>query len=780
MSESSTPMPFPSITVLNHSSTPSSTLPLELGKPPPESAAYLVHLFPQLNEDEEPSLVLGKGSIPSQLPDDLLAAIMYEPNGDIWVESYSPSKPVYVSTAATTSTRTVRHKLRISTVAGERYYAMLTGDCDIEVDGVGGSQSKIRFVYNTQESQNLSPLPQPQPVFQPPQIQVMHSLPHNPESLHEMLESTPTVIPETNPNKVYETPAVKSRHIDPNSSPRRPPDASPSRVAVRNRHGKSGSVVGGVPGTGELDVTDSESESEPFEPTAPLVMDVDTIDSTPGLQIPNRPTAPVADMGNGKTSTPPGDNIQSPPEDLDLDEDSGAPPDSLPPVFRAEDEKRKFAHEKKLKTPARLYGKKKGVPLAAIAETPAADRDGAVETEDDATPVPAPKKGAAKKRKSRSKPDENTPEIDEGSAKKKRKGKAGMPVASVEGEEVPALPSTKGKKPIAKAVKTPKSKSQVSITPTQAAGNAYNLPDTQDDESREDVPAVVPKTPKPRAKIIKKTPAAAAKKTPLTVRKSAPHTGSSASPVEEFSPPTSTLRTTDHYEGSPPRISFSNSALADDKQVLKFVRANGGKVISSSADPACNYLVVGPGELKRTPKFIIAVARGIRIVEEQWIRDSNTAGYWVDPDPYVPNDPEREKEWGCSLAAALERGHNGGCQVLAGKTVYLTPNLISHLKAVGMEDGLLGMLKAAGAEHIHKKAPRGDAEDDMLVLGKDDGEKDLATLEKGGWKVFGTSIIGLSVMRGALETGDEFVVKPSSSAGDGTQKKKRGGRKSLG
>jgi len=75
MSEFTPSTPFPSITVLNHSSTPSSTLPVELGNPPAERTTYLVHLFPQLNENEEPSLVLGKGSIPNQLPDDLLAAL---------------------------------------------------------------------------------------------------------------------------------------------------------------------------------------------------------------------------------------------------------------------------------------------------------------------------------------------------------------------------------------------------------------------------------------------------------------------------------------------------------------------------------------------------------------------------------------------------------------------------------------------------------------------------------------------------------------------------------
>ncbi|KAA8894449.1 hypothetical protein FN846DRAFT_786343, partial [Sphaerosporella brunnea] len=188
----------------------------------------------------------------------------------------------------------------------------------------------------------------------------------------------------------------------------------------------------------------------------------------------------------------------------------------------------------------------------------------------------------------------------------------------------------------------------------------------------------------------------------------------------------------------------------------------------------CNYLVVG--ELKRTPKFIIAIARGVRIVEDAWLKDSAAAGYFVDPDRYVPNDPEREAEWGCKLSEAVERGSKGETQVLKGMTVYLTPSLLSYLKATKSEEGLMDILKAAGAENVYKKAPRGGVEKDTLVLGKEEGEKDLATLEKAGWKVYTTFVIGLGVIRGALEMDDEFLVK----SGAASQEEKKGrGRKPL-
>jgi hypothetical protein len=682
----------------------------------------------------------------------------------------------------TEHTRKIRNKLPVSTIGSERFYCMLTRDCEIEINGV--NMSRVVFVY---DSGTVATPIQRSPVaeFQQPSIQVMHSFPQNTEPITQTMRPVPSVITQDN-NKVYETPAIKSRHIDPNTSPRRRrPEASPIKQRIQP----------GLQETTELDLTESESE-DPFIPTAPLEtpMDADMperIESTPEKEISTsrHATAPVADMG---TMSP----LDNPPKD-DLDLDEGAP-DSLPVAFKAVAEKTKYEEEKKLKTPARQYGKKGAKPKKAATETPAPRSD----TEDSAAPLTTVQKKGTKRKattvevwiSSEGKEDEGVT----GTTKKKRKGKAGTPIPSAaeeEEEELPApKPTKKGKKkapepapetedeqpfstapqesPAVSAEEKPRKKA-----PTKAAKSAPN--DTQytfpGSEQEEDGTPV--KTPKARGKAAPKTPAT--KKTPATTaRKKATPRTRSTTPHPATSLPPPTLRTTDHYEGSPPRISFSSSHLIDDKATQKFIRSNSGKALPSPAEASCNFLVVG--ELKRTPKFIIAVARGIRIVEEAWLKDSVSAGYFVDPDPYVPNDPEREAEWGATLSDALARGVKGETQVLKGLTVYLTPSLIAHLKALKSEEGLVGMLKAAGAEAVHKKAPRGGVEEDTLVLGKEDGEKDLAALEKAGWKVYGTGIIGLSVMRGALETGDEFLVKPgTATAAAPAEKKGRGGKRSL-
>lgn len=42
-----------------------------------------------------------------------------------------------------------------------------------------------------------------------------------------------------------------------------------------------------------------------------------------------------------------------------------------------------------------------------------------------------------------------------------------------------------------------------------------------------------------------------------------------------------------------------------------------------------NFLVVGPGELKRTPKLTVGVALGKNVVEDQWLIDSKEIGYFL-------------------------------------------------------------------------------------------------------------------------------------------------------
>lgn len=86
----------------------------------------------------------------------------------------------------------------------------------------------------------------------------------------------------------------------------------------------------------------------------------------------------------------------------------------------------------------------------------------------------------------------------------------------------------------------------------------------------------------------------------------------------------------------------------------------------------------------------------------------------------------------------------------------------------------MDILKATGAKKILKRAPKGSMEMELgnshggLVFGAGDGEKevDLVKWEGGGWRVYKTEMLTMSILRGNLEVGAEFKLSP----GDGVDK----------
>lgn len=203
--------------------------------------------------------------------------------------------------------------------------------------------------------------------------------------------------------------------------------------------------------------------------------------------------------------------------------------------------------------------------------------------------------------------------------------------------------------------------------------------------------------------------------------------------------------------------------LISKQDIEKFLRANGGKKMQNVSASGVNFLVVGPGELKRTPKLTVGVALGRWVVEDQWLIDSKEIGYFLDPSPYIPHDPMHEEAWSFSLRTAITRGRNGENNILKDHIVYVTPALLAQLKASKQEGSLIEMLKTTGAGSIIKKTPKCRKEDDesgdmSLVLGTEKGDNDVAGLEKLGWNVYSTGIIAVSVLRGQLKMGEEFKI----------------------
>ncbi|KAA8908448.1 BRCT domain-containing protein [Sphaerosporella brunnea] len=88
-------------------------------------------------------------------------------------------------------------------------------------------------------------------------------------------------------------------------------------------------------------------------------------------------------------------------------------------------------------------------------------------------------------------------------------------------------------------------------------------------------------------------------------------------------------------------------------------------------DPAqCTHLAA-PG-LKRTEKFIRALARAPIVVSTDWIEACVREERLVDANDYVLNDPEGEKRLSVELASSLARARENKGKLLEGQTVYCT------------------------------------------------------------------------------------------------------------
>lgn len=89
-------------------------------------------------------------------------------------------------------------------------------------------------------------------------------------------------------------------------------------------------------------------------------------------------------------------------------------------------------------------------------------------------------------------------------------------------------------------------------------------------------------------------------------------------------------------------------------------------------DPAkCTILITN--EIRRTYKFLCVLATGTPIVSSDWLKDSVSAGRFLDWEDYMLLDTAGEAKFGFKLKKSLERAKEK--RLLDGYTVVLTPNV---------------------------------------------------------------------------------------------------------
>uniref|UniRef100_A0A7N6AFT5 Mediator of DNA damage checkpoint protein 1 n=1 Tax=Anabas testudineus TaxID=64144 RepID=A0A7N6AFT5_ANATE len=95
----------------------------------------------------------------------------------------------------------------------------------------------------------------------------------------------------------------------------------------------------------------------------------------------------------------------------------------------------------------------------------------------------------------------------------------------------------------------------------------------------------------------------------------------------------------------------------------------GGSIAKGVADMNC--LVTD--KVRRTVKFLCALAKGIPIVTTHWLEKSGKAGYFLPPNAFVVKDPEQEKKFSFSLEESLRTASSQ--PLLQGYEIHFTKSV---------------------------------------------------------------------------------------------------------
>lgn len=85
----------------------------------------------------------------------------------------------------------------------------------------------------------------------------------------------------------------------------------------------------------------------------------------------------------------------------------------------------------------------------------------------------------------------------------------------------------------------------------------------------------------------------------------------------------------------------------------------------------CTVLVTD--KVRRTYKFLCALAKGVPIVSVNWLSDSESARQFLEWESYILKDLVAEAKFGFRLRKSLDKAKEK--RLLVGYTVVLTPNI---------------------------------------------------------------------------------------------------------
>ncbi|XP_043273324.1 uncharacterized protein [Venturia canescens] len=156
-----------------------------------------------------------------------------------------------------------------------------------------------------------------------------------------------------------------------------------------------------------------------------------------------------------------------------------------------------------------------------------------------------------------------------------------------------------------------------------------------------------------------------------------------------------------------------------DEDYERMVVELGGIVVT---DPSKATVLI-TDKVRRTFKFLCAVAQGIKVVSVNWLIESIDAGHFLDCENFILRDPEAEKKFKFKLAKSLQAARTN--KLLTGFTILVTPKVnqpeIHEIK---------GMVEAAGGRVLVRAGNRSWSDKMVIISQKDDLAAAKAFLSK--------------------------------------------------
>ncbi|XP_053330077.1 mediator of DNA damage checkpoint protein 1 [Spea bombifrons] len=161
------------------------------------------------------------------------------------------------------------------------------------------------------------------------------------------------------------------------------------------------------------------------------------------------------------------------------------------------------------------------------------------------------------------------------------------------------------------------------------------------------------------------------------------------------------------HQGAVPKVLFTGVV---DSAGEETILALGGGIAESVFD--CTHLVTD--RVRRTVKFLCALARGVPIVTLDWLEKCKKSGCFLSPAGFLVNDKEQEKNFGFVLSESLQKAKRRA--LFEGYEIHVTENVKPE------PENMKDIIRCAGATFL-PKMPRTCKEKCVIVSCQEDASR---------------------------------------------------------